>query len=76
MTAGACANTRPTSLTERGHITMKKTNRVQPAIAGALPWRAGCYVAEFGAATTTPGQLRNAVLFSDALLARLMRRGA
>jgi hypothetical protein len=55
---------------------MKKTNRVQPAIAACLSWRAGCYVAEYGAAITTPGQLRTAVLFSDALLARLMRRPA
>lgn len=51
---------------------MKKNNRVQRAIAAPLPWRKGQYVAEFGADTTTPGQVRNAVLFAEALRIRLM----
>jgi hypothetical protein len=52
---------------------MKKSNRVQRAIAAPIAWRRGGYVAEYEANTPTPGQLRNAVLFCDALLNRLIR---
>ena len=51
---------------------MRKTNQGQPAIAPRLPWRAGCYVAEYEPDALI-GHRINAVQFTDALLKRLVR---
>ncbi len=50
---------------------MKKTNRVQRAIAAPLPWSKGSYVAEY-LPHDLIGHRRNAVLFAEALRIRLM----